>query len=219
MRLVANQAHLAAVEGSNWRAAVDALRPVMQDIWRSLPLVEQRRFLRHARAFWEVHRHRIAPEIADVLADLIESGQVRMYAGRVTRYREKQAFAEVIIRQRGSGKAVTLRVDRMINCTGSESDCRCIDDCLITSLFKQGLARPDPLFLGLDVDENGSLIDSNGVASRGLYALGPMRKGRLWETTAVPEIRVQAAELAAHLVRAPEQNVRPTLSEHAGTVA
>jgi uncharacterized NAD(P)/FAD-binding protein YdhS len=215
LRLIRTQARLATVAGSNWRAVVDALRCVTQDIWQSLPLVEQRRFLRHLRSYWEVHRHRIAPEIADVLADLINDGQVHIRAGRVTRYRERRSFAEVVIRERVGRQVQTLRIDRMINCTGSENDCRRIDDSLIDSLFNQGLARPDPLFLGLDVGENGALIDSNGMASASLHALGPMRKGCSWETTAVPEIRVQAAELAGHLVRRFAGDVSHSLAEHA----
>jgi uncharacterized NAD(P)/FAD-binding protein YdhS len=87
----------------------------------------------------------------------------------------------------------------VINCTGSETDCRRIDDSLITSMFVQGFARPDPLFLGLDVDEDGSLTDYKGMPSHRLYAIGPTRKGCLWETTAVPEIRVQAAALGERL--------------------
>ena len=87
----------------------------------------------------------------------------------------------------------------MVNCTGSETDCRRIDDSLIVSLFAQGLARPDPLFLGLDTDRHGGLIDYNGAASSTLFAVGPTRKGSLWETTAVPEIRKQAADLAEHV--------------------
>ena len=218
LRLIRSQARLATLAGSNWRAAVDALRPVTQQIWQSLPLIERRRFLRHARAYWEVHRHRIAPEIADVLANLIEEGQVRIYAGRVTRYVERQAFAEVSIRQRNTRGTKTLRVDRMINCTGSENDCRCIDDPVLNCLFRQGLARPDALFLGLDVDENGALIDTDGTASKSLHALGPMRKGCLWETTAVPEIRAQADGLAEHLIRRLGRDARPKLAEHAATL-
>jgi uncharacterized NAD(P)/FAD-binding protein YdhS len=94
-----------------------------------------------------------------------------------------------------------LRVNRVINCTGSESDCRRLDDSLIVSLFVQGLARPDPLFLGLDVDNHGSLIDDKGSAAQSLYAIGPPRKGTLWETTTVFDIRQQAVELARHLAR------------------
>ena len=89
-----------------------------------------------------------------------------------------------------------LRVDRVINCAGPETDYRRMDAPLIKSALAQRLARPDALFLGLDVDAHGALIDSRGNPSPSLFAIGAARKGLLWETTAVPELRVQASQLA-----------------------
>jgi uncharacterized NAD(P)/FAD-binding protein YdhS len=203
LRLIRNQVQVASEKGIDWRCAFDSLRPVTQNIWRSLPLQEQKRFLRHARAYWDVHRHRVAPEIGDVLADMQTEGQVRLHTGTVTAYSEDGAHAAIHYWDRKSHTEKILRANRVINCTGSESDCRRIDESFIVSLLVQGFARPDPLFLGLDVDEHGALLDSEGAASHPLYALGPTRKGCLWETTTVPEIRVQAAALA--------QNLRETL--------
>jgi uncharacterized NAD(P)/FAD-binding protein YdhS len=201
LRLIRNQVQAAAEKGVNWRSVIDCLRPVTQDIWHSLPREEQRRFLRHVRAYWDVHRHRVAPEIADILADMQSEGRVRLHTGAVTRYSEVDDHAEVQYWDRESRTKKALRVDRVINCTGSETDCRRIDESLITSLFVQGFAQPDPLFLGLDVDEEGALIDYKGSPSQQLYAIGPTRKGCLWETTTVPEIRVQAATMGEHLAR------------------
>ena len=90
----------------------------------------------------------------------------------------------------------------MINCTGPEADWRRIDNTLLSSLFAQGLARPDSLFVGLDVDRDGCMLDEQGRASQSLFAIGPVRKGGLWETTAVPELRQQASDLADQVVRA-----------------
>ncbi len=202
LRLIRDQVLAASQAGVDWRAVIDVLRPVTQQIWRSLPAPEQRRFLRRLRSYWEVHRHRIAPELGKLLAHLVQAGQLRIYAGRVTLYRESGFIAEVTIRGRQDGAEQTLRVHRVINCTGSETDCRRIDDPLITGLLAQGLARPDPLSLGLDVDEDGALFEAGGNRSEFLYAIGPVRKGCLWETTAVPEIRVQASQLAEHLLHA-----------------
>jgi len=201
LRLVREQVQAASDVGVDWRAVMEALRPVTQDIWQSLPLDERKRFLRHVRSYWEVHRHRIAPEIGDTIASLIRDGQVSLYAGRVTSYREYSDYVEVSVRNRKTGSARQLLVDRVINCTGPETDCRRIGDPLMKSLMARGFARPDPLSLGLDVDSDGALIDCGGIPSHSLYALGPARKGSLWETIAVPEIRVQAAELADHLAR------------------
>jgi uncharacterized NAD(P)/FAD-binding protein YdhS len=207
LRLIRNQVLAAAQKRIDWRAVIDSLRPVTQTIWQSLPIEEQRRFLRHARAFWDVHRHRVAPEIADLLADMRAEGQVRLHTGVLTRYSNYHDSAEIQYWDRENRSEKRLRVARVINCTGSETDRRRIDDSLITSLFVQGLARPDPLFLGLDVDENGRLIDYKGTASRWLYAIGPPRKGSLWETTTVCEIRQQAVEIAQYLVHQLEGRV------------
>lgn len=218
LRLIRQQVKTASEAGVDWRAVVDALRPVTQRIWQSLSLNERRRFLRHVRSFWEVHRHRIAPEIGDLIADLVDEGQIRLYAGRVTTCQEHRDRVEIKFTDRRSGVQRQIRVDRVINCTGSESDCRRIEDPLITSLFAQGLARPDPLFLGLDVDEEGALFDCRRTPSQSLYAIGPARKGCLWETTAVPEIRAQASQLAEHLVSRLSKRTRyagGTLSEAA----
>ena len=200
LRTIRAEVDHAREEGVGWRAVIDALRPVTQDIWQSLPLEEQRRFLRHARAHWEVHRHRLAPEIADVLSDLVRDRQVRICAGRVTKYEERKAFAEVTFRERHNGTTHLLRVDRVINCTGSENDCRRIENPFIRSLLAQGYVRPDPLFLGLDVNDAGALMGASGSPSESLFALGPTRRGHLWETTAVPEIREQSLQLAEKLV-------------------
>jgi uncharacterized NAD(P)/FAD-binding protein YdhS len=199
LRLIRNQVQAAAAQGINWRAVIDSLRPVTQEIWRSLPIEEQRRFVRHARAYWDVHRHRVAPEIADLLDDMRSDGLVRLHTGTVTQYSESDNKAEVQYWDRGTRSKKKLRVDRVINCSGSETDCRRIDESFITSLVVQGFARPDRLFLGVDVNEHGALIDYKGTPSHRLYAIGPVRKGCFWETTAVPEIRVQAAALAEHL--------------------
>jgi len=197
--LIRRQVQDAAEKGINWRSVIDCLRPVTQDIWRSLPLAEQKRFLRHARVYWDVHRHRVAPEIADILADMQSEGRVRLHRGAITRYSEDHGRAEIQYWDQESRSRKKLRVDRVINCTGSETDCRRIDESLITSLFVQGFARPDALFLGLEVDDDGALIDYKGVPSQVLYAIGPTRKGSLWETTTVPEIRVQAATMGEYL--------------------
>jgi uncharacterized NAD(P)/FAD-binding protein YdhS len=196
LRSIRDQVQAASEKGIDWRCVFDSLRPVTQNIWRSLPPQEQRRFLRHARAYWDVHRHRVAPEIGDVLADMQAEGQVRLYTGTVTGYSEGQRHAKILYWDRKSRTGKILYAARVINCTGSESDCRRIDESFIVSLLVQGFTRPDHLFLGLDVDEHGALLDSEGAASHPLYAIGPTRKGCLWETMTVPEIRVQAARLA-----------------------
>jgi uncharacterized NAD(P)/FAD-binding protein YdhS len=200
LRLVRAHVEAAEKQGSGWRAVIDSLRPFTHAIWRSLPRQEQRRFLRHVRPYWEVHRHRVAPEIGVPLASQMQDGQVEIHAGRIAAYAEDPNGVDVTYRDRKTGSTERLRVDRVINCTGPEVDCRRIENLLLSNLIRQKLVRPDPLFLGLDVSEDGALMEANGEASNFLYAVGPLRKGSLWETTAVPEIRVQAGQVAELLL-------------------
>ena len=203
LRLLREQARAAEASGSDWRCVMDALRPLIQQVWQSLPIKEQRRFLRHAKCYWEVHRHRIAPEISRIFSSMIASGQIQIHAGRITNYSESPAAAEVTFRPRSSDDLQTLRVARMINCSGPQTDCRKINSPFLASLFEQQLVRQDALALGLDTDANGAVFDASGGLSRCLFAIGPLRKGRLWESTAVPDLRLQAAELAKHLLSGP----------------
>jgi len=200
-RLIRDEVEVALAEGVDWRAVIDTLRPGTQEIWKSLSHGEKTRFLRHVRAYWDSHRHRVAPEIDDTLNRLKAGSRLHIYAGRITNYAKQQNSVEVTLRLRGGEREKQLSVDRVINCTGSETDCRRVDDRLLKSLFVEGLARPDDLFLGLNVNAEGFVLDFNGVPSQSLFALGPPTKGGLWEAVAVPELRQQAWELAERLVR------------------
>jgi uncharacterized NAD(P)/FAD-binding protein YdhS len=205
LRLVRTQVEAAERRGSNWRAVMDSLRPFAAAIWQSLSRQERRRFLRHVRPYWEVHRHRVAQEIGVPLATQIQNGQIETHAGRVEAYSEDADGVDVTYRDRKTGELKQLRVTQVINCTGPEVDCRKIENPLLTNLLRQKLVYPDPLFMGVDVAWDGAVIGAYGEASDFLYTIGPSRKGSLWETTAVPEIRVQAAQLATLLLAAYEQ--------------
>jgi uncharacterized NAD(P)/FAD-binding protein YdhS len=141
------------------------------------------------------------PEIAEFMAGQIADGQIEVHAGRITRYQEKRAV-RITYRKRENSKQECISVDRVINCTGPETDCRRWQDPLLASLLRKGMVRPDPSGLGLDVSRDGALLDRNGAVSRWLYAVGPIRQGNLWESTAVPEIRKQVHSLVEHLLHA-----------------
>jgi uncharacterized NAD(P)/FAD-binding protein YdhS len=200
LSLVRQQVHQAKEQRIEWQSVFDSLRPQVAQIWRSLSEPERRRFLRHVRPYWEVHRHRTAPQIAQSIAEEISRRQIQVHAGRITDYEEEDYRVRVTYRDRRSNKSNSLSVDRVINCTGPESNCRRMDNPLISDLLASGFARPDPLFLGLDVSSDGALISRNGIVSESLFAVGPIRKGSLWESTAVPELREQIHNLANHLL-------------------
>lgn len=176
-----------------WRAVVDSLRPVTAAVWRGWTDSERGRFLRHLRPWWDVHRHRIAPEIAATLDRLIEDGRLQVRAGRIGGLDGER----VLVRFRGAAGDEALRVGGIVNCTGPQGDIRRSRDPLISRLLASGTARADRFGLGFDVDADARIIGGAGRVSPGLYAVGPMTKGRWWEMVAVPDIRVQAEALAA----------------------
>ena len=46
----------------------------------------------------------------------------------------------------------------------------------------------------------GLVIDADGETPLPVYAMGALRKGVLWETLAVPEIRGQAPQVARRIL-------------------
>ena len=200
MRAMREETNAARTQGLEWRSVVDSLRPRTGSIWSSWPDRERRRFMRHARPYWEIHRHRMAPENADTISSLLRSGRLRVLAGRIARVSETTDALEVRIVGRGGRREERVRAARVVNCTGPGMDFRRSRDPLIRDLFARGLARPGPVGLGFDAGQDGGLIGADGGPSRALYTLGPPLKGMYWETTAVPEIRVQAQALASRFV-------------------
>jgi uncharacterized NAD(P)/FAD-binding protein YdhS len=90
-----------------WRAAVDSLRPHSRDWWQDLSEQEQRRFMRHARPWWDVHRHRIAPEVAGTIQRLVSEGRLQIIAGQIVSAKEGAEGANVEYRRRGSDESQT----------------------------------------------------------------------------------------------------------------
>jgi len=182
---------------ADWRGAFDRVRPRTNALWQALTLAEQRRFVRHAMPYWNVHRHRVAPDAARTLAELIAGDTVRTVAGRTGEIVAGTNGLRVPVRPRGGDEPFVLEAGRVINCSGPEHDFRKLPNPLIAQLLAQGTMTPYPLHIGIQVTPEGALIGADGHPSRRLFALGPVRYGTLIETTAIPEIAVQAQELAA----------------------
>lgn len=184
---------------ADWRPVIDALRPVTQDLWRRLSLSDRRRFACHLRAWWDVHRHRMPPQCADRIRAALASNQLRVHAGRIVGIDVTHDRAKVSFRARSTGDVHTLPAALVVDCTGPGMDLTRCAAPLIRALLQAGIARPDPLRLGLDVTTDGAVVNGVGVASRRLFAVGPLTKGAFWEITAVPDLRVRCRELAGLL--------------------
>jgi uncharacterized NAD(P)/FAD-binding protein YdhS len=200
-RFLRAEAEHALAAGGNWQSVIDGLRPVTQEIWAALSAQDRQRFLRHLRTWWDVHRHRIAAPVAARIEAARASGQLRVHAGRLRGYASAGDRMTVRYRPRGSDEIATLHVARVVNCSGPATDYRHVGDPLVRSLLTEGVGRPDPSRLGLDVSEDCALRNRGGVESHRLFAVGPVTKGAFWEMTAVPDIRSQCEKLAQRLAR------------------
>jgi len=186
-------------ESMGWRAAIDQLRPVTQQLWASASPAARARFLRHLRPYWDVHRHRIAPEIAAKIEQMQQEGRLRLVAGKIAEASPSGARAAVSWRPRGVADEQQVVVDRIVNCTGPEGNIARAGEPLLQNLVAAGRIRPDVCRIGIDIDAANRTIDAAGRPSDSLLAIGPMTRGALWEIVAVPDLRHQTDQLAARL--------------------
>jgi len=177
-----------------WRSAVDSLRPHSHALWQSLSRDEQRRFLRHTRPWWDVHRHRIAPEVAETVAGMIADGRLEIKAGRITDARDTADGLEVDYVRRGGSQLRTETFAYAFNSTGPLHSITRSKNPVLRSLLDASVVEPDHLGIGLRVGDDAR-------AGPRLWAMGPLTKGRYWEITAVPDIREQAVAVADDITR------------------
>ncbi|MDB5696340.1 MAG: FAD-dependent oxidoreductase [Sphingomonas bacterium] len=192
----------AVAEQIGWRAAVDAYRPVTQRLWAASDATVRRRFMRHLRPFWDVHRHRLAPAVADRIDALVAGGRLRFAAGKVQGCQAEQGGLTLRWRPRHGGAVTVTRAARVVNCTGPQGDLTRTDEPLLRKLLERGMIRPDPLRLGLDVDARSQVVARDGSVDGRLQCIGPMTRGALWEVVAVPDLRRQTWNLARRLANA-----------------
>jgi uncharacterized NAD(P)/FAD-binding protein YdhS len=200
MRWVREEVTRAEAAGQGWRDVIDAMRPYLAQLWQGMNLAERRRFMRHVRLYWDVHRHRMPPASVEMLERLEARNQMLVHAGHLLGGTPENGKLAVRFLSRHTGEVEALHVDRVLNCTGPQGDYRRLDSALVRSLLKQGLIQPDALGLGLETAPDGAVLDAQGKPSEVLYTLGPARKAGLWESIAVPELRGQAENLAQRLL-------------------
>jgi uncharacterized NAD(P)/FAD-binding protein YdhS len=188
-------------QGKNWRSVANAVRDHIPQLWRGLSLEEKRRFMRHLRPFWEIHRHRMPAESLDILNRMKQEGRLELIAGRINGAEVRGETTTVKYRCRNSKDEKQITVNRIINCTGPETEYRKMGSSLYQSLVENKLAQPDVLALGLKANADGFVIDETGNVNTDMALIGPPAKGVLWECTALREIRQQAALVAEKMLK------------------
>ncbi len=196
MRELRAQADAAVARGIPWQSVMDRIRPMGQALWLSLSEADQRRFLRHVVRYWDVHRHRIAESVHAQVAELERRGQLQRHRARLDTLLVQESGLQLHGRSPDGGLP-PLTVAAVINATGVETRALSMRNPLIRQLLADGHARPGPHGLGLDTtEEEGGLIDGRGQPQPAIRVVGSLRIGTLWESLAIPELRVQAEQAA-----------------------
>ena len=182
--------------GLSAEPVIDSVRVKTQDIWKALSLDDKRRFLRHIKYKWGIARHRIPAHIHRKLQQLRIDKKLVSYKANLQNLEDEGDGVLATFYNKETKAVEQVQVSRVINCTGPVSNIMRSDNELIRNLVKQGLIAPDPLYLGINATGNGAIIDIHGEESDTLFTLGSHMKGILWESTAVPDLRVQAERLS-----------------------
>jgi uncharacterized NAD(P)/FAD-binding protein YdhS len=181
----------------DWRSVMDRLRPHTQALWARLPASERSRFLRHALPWWNIHRHRVAPDVHTRFQQLLTSGQVAVHAGFLSGVAGREGGLVISYRPKGTRDIESLDTGWLINCTGVER-AGISHSPLLAEMRRQGLIKADPQGLGIAVD-HGSKVIGDVALNAQVYAVGALTAGQYWEITAVPDIRVQAHAVASEV--------------------
>ncbi len=177
-----------------WQTFIDAMRPHWPEAWAALSEADKRRALRHGLSAFNTHRHRVAPHQGREIAAAIADGRVEIRRGRLlTLTPHCNSVGARIATAEGLIEPVFGRV---VNCSGPNSDVERGPGTLLKTLIARGLARPGPADLGIGVDDNDHVLDQDGAAQPGLFAMGALTRGKWWEITAMPEIAQQARRIA-----------------------
>ena len=199
LRAIRDGIEQAAAVGVPWQHVIDALRPVCNALWERASDADRQQFMRHLAPIWNTARHRIPQEAYELIWTAAKRGYLRTVAGKLRRVDRINHIlaATVDIRDGGQFRSYPKWI---VNCTGPNGDLRTSSSELVQQLLADGTAVPNALVQGFETDADGAIVNAAGQRSDVLFTLGPVRRGVLIETTAIGEIRHQAASLARLLV-------------------
>ena len=190
----------AAEQDLPWQRVLDQVRVQGQDIWQSLPLREQQRFVRHLRSWWDVHRYRIAPQVSAVINARRQQGSLKVLAARLSEICDVGDQLDITLRTR-EGASETHRLDHLIVTTGPGHEALTASQPLLQSLSQQGLIRADQLGFGIDVDSQSRTLNLTGQPNARLFVVGPAARARFGELMGLPQVADHAAAVARHILQ------------------
>lgn len=181
---------------------IDALRPYTAAAWQQFGQADKQQFIKQWGYVWNILRHRLPAYVYDALHQLRRQQRLVSYKGHITHSATDDAGnIQVTFYNKNNVTLEQLTVQKLINCTGPETDITESSNPLLRNLSRNGLIMPDALRLGIEVNSNNyTIIDQEGHNRQDIFTIGASLKGLLWESTAVPELRIQCQQIASYLL-------------------
>jgi uncharacterized NAD(P)/FAD-binding protein YdhS len=190
-----------------WQSVMDAWRPHIATIWQSLTIEDRNLFLNRLRLFWEIHRHRMPSESHTAIQEMIDQQKLHLLRGRYLSVTMDKGNCLFTFRPKNQPNTCTIRVQRIINCTGPSAAISESSNPLFQQMFKHGFLTIDKLQLGIATCAEGEILTASGNTIPRCFSIGPLRRAHEWETTAVFDIRKQAASLAYSIAKPVNQGI------------
>jgi len=183
----------AGQEGRPWECVVDALRQQGTVVWQGLSPASQRRFLRHLRVWWDVHRYQIAPQIDRILVENQRGGRLKIVKADIQSIGRFDSSFHVTLRLRGKARAsgVERFFDAVVNCTGPDHVTIVQSNPLLHAMAESGLLCADPNGLGIAVDQFARVVADGGTPSGNIFVAGPLARGYFGELMGLPQVSQQ----------------------------
>ena len=185
----------------NWQSVFDQLRLQGPMLWAALAPPERARLVRQLRVFWDVHRFRIAPQVAAVLDRRYAAGTFATIAARLVASNDEVDSLAVSFQRRGQTRIETARFDAVINTTGPAHGQALQLNPALRSLTEAGLIGVDVYGLGIETSLDSRAIGQDDKAIARLFVAGPLARGTFGELMGLPEVARHAQAVAAEITK------------------
>ena len=189
----------ADTDGVNWQSVFDQLRLQGPAIWTALAPDERTRLARRLRAFWDVHRFRIAPQVEAVLERRRAEGTFDNIAASLVASNDDGDGLAVTLRRRGQRQFETMHFDVVVNTTGPAHGRALHANPALRSLADADLIRIDRHGLGIETALDSRAVGWDGEPLDGLFVAGPLARGTFGELMGLPEVARHAQTVASQI--------------------
>lgn len=180
--------------GVEWQYVIDSLRPLTQDLWRSLGATDKTRLAEKYFTLWNVHRHRYAASISDEIDAAIASGQLTLEKAKCRDVSPIDGGVSIELHTRNKPPRRET-FDIAFNCVGVNY--KIDNNPLLKKMTESGMLKRASNPYGVTASDN--FVGARKMGGM-VHVFGTPLFGQLFETTAVPELRAQAAAVAKSII-------------------